>query len=83
MSELLQSIEKHLGFIPTDKQGILMVALSEFVYHRSPGDVFVLNGYAGTGKTSVVSALVKALAEKNVPMVLLAPTGRAAKVFSS
>ena len=83
MSELLQSIEKHLGFIPTDKQGILMVALSEFVYHRSPGDVFVLNGYAGTGKTTAISSVISVLKEFGTKCVLLAPTGRAAKVLSS
>lgn len=59
------------------------MALSEFVNYRQPGDVYVLNGYAGTGKTSIVSGLVRVLTDMNYPLVLLAPTGRAAKVFSS
>ena len=83
MSELLESIVGNLGFEPTDLQGVLIVGLSEFVVSRTVGDVFVLNGYAGTGKTSIISGLVKALRAKDIPMVLLAPTGRAAKVFSS
>lgn len=83
MSELLESIVGNLSFEPTDMQGVLIVGLSEFVSTRSYGDVFVLNGYAGTGKTSIISGLVKALKGMDIPMVLLAPTGRAAKVFSS
>ena len=76
MSELLESIVGNLGFEPTDLQGVLIVGLSEFVASRTVGDVFVLNGYAGTGKTSIISGLVKALRAKDIPMVLLAPTGR-------
>ena len=45
--------------------------------------MFLLNGYAGTGKTSLTGALVRALREADVPVVLLAPTGRVAKVFGA
>ena len=50
---------------------------------RRDMELFLLRGYAGTGKTTLVSALVKTLVELNQPVVLMAPTGRAAKVFSS
>ena len=46
------------------------------------GDIMVVNGYAGTGKTTVVASVISALADFQVPTVLLAPTGRAAKVLS-
>ena len=46
------------------------------------GDILILNGYAGTGKTTAVASVVAALKEFEVPCVLLAPTGRAAKVLS-
>ena len=46
-------------------------------------ELFLLRGYAGTGKTTLVGALVKTLSQLNQPVVLMAPTGRAAKVFSS
>lgn len=73
-----------LPFEPNGQQTQLIAALSLFCSRGwAENGVFVLNGYAGTGKTSVVGALVKALRRVNVATVLLAPTGRAAKVFSS
>ncbi len=65
------------------------VALARFIaspdgdFRSSDERVFILNGYAGTGKTSLVGAVVKSLAERKVPVMLLAPTGRAAKVFAA
>lgn len=59
-----------------------MDKLSSFIYEKGDNFLFILQGYAGTGKTSLVSALVKALEEVHVRTVLLAPTGRAAKVIS-
>lgn len=69
---------------PTGQQRALIDALARFC----EGDVafnsvFLINGYAGTGKTSVVAALVKALRDERRPTILLAPTGRAAKVLGS
>lgn len=57
--------------------------IGDFLMSRRGEELFLLRGYAGTGKTTLVSALVKTLAELNQPVVLMAPTGRAAKVFSS
>lgn len=61
-----------------------MAALARFCACDMPSDsVFLLAGYAGTGKTSVVGALVRTLREAGVGCVLMAPTGRAAKVFAA
>ena len=57
--------------------------LGEFLMSRREAELFLLRGYAGTGKTTLVGALVKTLVELNQPVVLMAPTGRAAKVFAS
>lgn len=73
---------KYFKHKPLDGQKRLIMGLSWFLANRVLGDVFILNGYAGTGKTSVMGALVKALGELNVNTVVLAPTGRAAKVAS-
>ena len=74
-----------LPYTPNDQQVAVIAALSRFC---SPAPtqtdrVFVVNGYAGTGKTSLTGALVKTLATVGVQTVLLAPTGRAAKVFGA
>lgn len=73
----------NLPYEPTGQQIQLIAALSRFCSPQSARNgVFILNGYAGTGKTSVTGALVKTLRQIGIPSVLLAPTGRAAKVFS-
>lgn len=69
-----------LPFPPNEEQILLIKALSLFVTERIANDVFVLNGYAGTGKTSVIGAFVKTISELKKKTVVLAPTGRAAKV---
>lgn len=56
--------------------------MSRFLYDGDPRSAFVLRGYAGTGKTSLVSALIATLPQLRVNSLLLAPTGRAAKVLS-
>lgn len=73
-----------LPFEPTGQQIQLVAALARFCSAHTPQDsVFLLNGYAGTGKTSVMGALVRSLNAIRIPTVLLASTGRAAKVFSN
>ncbi|MDE6340841.1 MAG: AAA family ATPase [Muribaculaceae bacterium] len=69
-----------LPFVPLEGQTIALYKMAEYVVSGLWRDVFVLNGYAGTGKTSVVAALIKALAHLKIKTVVLAPTGRAAKV---
>ena len=83
MVSLAMDVLKHLPFVPNEQQALLVAAMCSFVGKGADRDVFVLNGYAGTGKTSVVGALIKTLVEHRKPVVLLAPTGRAAKVASA
>ena len=59
-----------------------MHLLTQFILSKKEQKAFVLRGYAGTGKTSIMAAVVKALGELKQPVVLLAPTGRAAKVLA-
>lgn len=83
-AEFSEIILKHLPYAPNDQQLAVVGALARFCSPEAPQEaVFVLNGYAGTGKTSLSGALVKALEEVERQVVLMAPTGRAAKVFSS
>lgn len=60
----------------------LLLLLTKFILSKNDKKAFVLRGYAGTGKTSIMAAIVKALDELKQPVVLLAPTGRAAKVLA-
>ena len=79
---LFREFIRHFGYEPTPSQENLFRAAGEFLT-SDDGDILVVNGYAGTGKTSAVSAVIAALRELKVPSVLVAPTGRAAKVLAS
>ncbi|MEN8225198.1 MAG: AAA family ATPase [Bacteroidota bacterium] len=68
---------------PTGGQEELIQLISSFILDQSPNKAFMLKGYAGTGKTSLISSLVNILKTVRMRSVLLAPTGRAAKVISS
>lgn len=68
---------------PTKNQQKVIGELVDFAFSTIKKHTFVLKGYAGTGKTSIIGALVKTLPEFNFTPVLLAPTGRAAKVLSN
>lgn len=84
IGQFRQMVVDALGVEPTDQQRALIDALVRFLSGSAQSlPVFLINGYAGTGKTSVMAALVKALKAVRYPTVLLAPTGRAAKVLSS
>jgi exodeoxyribonuclease-5 len=78
-----KSLLENFGHQPTKNQLVLIGELTDFIFLKIEKHLFVLKGYAGTGKTSLVAALVKTLPEINFDSVLLAPTGRAAKVLSS
>ena len=71
-----------LPFVPNEGQVELLQLLTQFILSQKERKAFVLRGYAGTGKTSIMAALVKALGELQQSIVLLAPTGRAAKVLA-
>ena len=70
-------------FTPTSTQNILLQQLSEFIYSKEKNGLYVLKGYAGTGKTTTISTVVTNLWKTGKKSVMLAPTGRAAKVISN
>lgn len=72
-----------LPFTANEGQMHLLDKLSQFITSSAPRKAFILRGYAGTGKTSIMAALVQSLKQLNQRFVLLAPTGRAAKVLSN
>ena len=76
-------LTNNFPFSPTSKQDIFFQQIAEFVTNSNTNEIFVLKGYAGTGKTTVISTIVNNLAEINKKYVLLAPTGRAAKVIAN
>jgi exodeoxyribonuclease-5 len=78
-AELLANFD----FNPTPGQDLLLGELAEYIADSDPREVFLLKGYAGTGKTTIVNALVRTLTKFKFNTLLLAPTGRAAKVLSS
>lgn len=80
---LSTKIRENFGFAPTDEQSEAISLMGEFLMSRRGMELFLLRGYAGTGKTTLVGALVKTLTQLRQPVVLMAPTGRAAKVFSN
>ena len=79
---IIQRIRAELPFVPNEEKEGLFRLLGAFLVSPCREKCFLLKGYAGTGKTSVVSALVRALEGLRQPCVLLAPTGRAAKVLA-
>ncbi|MBT8286116.1 MAG: AAA family ATPase [Flavobacteriaceae bacterium] len=68
---------------PTEKQDITLQLLSEFLLSKTKDDLFLLKGFAGTGKTTIIGNLVTNLWNTKMKSVLMAPTGRAAKVMSA
>lgn len=75
-------IFRELKFKPTAGQTTAVHNIVRFLQHPDPRTIFILRGYAGTGKTTLLSALVRALPAFKMKSILLAPTGRAAKVIS-
>ena len=78
--------DKILGYFeytPTESQNQLFATLTHFVLSDSGEDILVINGYAGTGKTSAIAAFVKAMKDFKMKYKLLAPTGRSAKVLAN
>lgn len=81
--EFYQLIKNSFPHDATPKQDIALQLLSKFLVATNPDEIFLLKGYAGTGKTTIVGALVENLPKVKKRSVLLAPTGRAAKVISN
>ena len=81
--DLFGQLTQSFGFEPTEGQSIVLYHLSAFLLSQKENPTYILRGYAGTGKTTLVKALVKTLPKIGMKYVLMAPTGRAAKVLSS
>ena len=79
---IASQIYENFAFEPTPAQKNAIERLGGFLCGDAQDRIFILNGYAGTGKTSLIAALVKTLSGLRVRTILLAPTGRAAKVMS-
>ena len=81
-NDLSQQIKRNFPYKPTEEQENAVKSFAEFLFSPSADSVFLMKGYAGTGKTTLTSALVRTLDSLQRKVILLAPTGRAAKVFS-
>ena len=79
---IASQIYKNFGFEPTPSQKNVVEGMASFLAEAPADRTLILNGYAGTGKTSLIAALVRTLSQMKIKTVLLAPTGRAAKVMS-
>ena len=82
-SEFYHLLKSGFPFSTTFKQDIGLKQLSSFILSKSKEDLFLLKGYAGTGKTTIIATIVKNLWKVKKSALLLAPTGRAAKVISN
>ena len=82
-TEFYQLLKDDFPFEPTLKQDVVLQKLSAFMLSDTKNELFLLKGYAGTGKTTLIGTLVKNLWKIKLNPVLLAPTGRAAKVISN
>ncbi|WP_459209902.1 ATP-dependent DNA helicase [Aquimarina rhabdastrellae] len=82
-TEFYKLLKDDFPHTPTLKQDIVLQKLAEFVISDTKDSLFLLKGYAGTGKTTLIGTLVKNLWKAKKSGVLLAPTGRAAKVISN
>lgn len=81
--ELYQALLDSFGFVPTEGQAVVLRHLSAFLLSKKTHPAYILRGYAGTGKTTLVTTLVNTLPFIGMGYVLMAPTGRAAKVLAS
>ena len=73
-SDVENKLRSNFPFTPTSDQELLIKRMSEFLVDDSEKKIFILKGYAGTGKTSLIKTLVKTLPECNLSFSLLAPT---------
>ena len=78
-----KALHGHFGHEATDGQQKLFYAFTRFILSEKPRCALLVRGYAGTGKTTSVGAMVNTLSEFGINYVLLAPTGRAARVLTN
>lgn len=82
-NHLIRLLTEKLQFEPTESQRRLIVLLADFISSDEPDHILLIKGYAGTGKTTMMHSLIQVLDQLKIRSVLMAPTGRAAKVMSS
>ena len=82
-NEFYKLLKNDFPFTVTTQQDVALQKLSNFILSEKPDQLFLLKGYAGTGKTSIIGTIVKNLWKVKISPVLAAPTGRAAKVMSN
>lgn len=75
-------LTQNLPFSPTPSQSQLIEVLASYIFSDEPDQIMLIKGYAGTGKTTMLHSLTQALDTLKIRSVLMAPTGRAAKVLS-
>ena len=80
--DLYKFLVDSFGFVPTEGQRTVLYHLAAFLLSEKPNPAYLLQGYAGTGKTTLVTTLVRVLPQIGMRYQLMAPTGRAAKVLS-
>ncbi len=83
IKEFYNLAKNHFSFKLTTKQDLTLYKLSEFILNEDDNSLFILKGYAGTGKTTILSSIINNLWKIKKSGVLMAPTGRAAKVLSN
>lgn len=76
-----KQLSKHFSFVATDDQKKAFAEIAKFI--TSDTEILIMNGFAGTGKTTLVKSLIETLVDLGTPYMLLAPTGRSAKVLST
>lgn len=82
-TNFLSILKNNFPFQATNDQDVFFYKISDFVTNEKFDEIFILKGYAGTGKTTIISTLVNHLVDVKKKYVLLAPTGRAAKVIAN
>ena len=80
---IITSLKENFQYSPTNSQLTALHKAGEFIADTDTKSMFLLKGYAGTGKTTLVNAVVNTLNEHHLKSVLLAPTGRAAKMLNN
>jgi ATP-dependent exoDNAse (exonuclease V) alpha subunit len=81
--QFVTAVRSALPFEPNQQQNDVIQKIAEFLLSPRENELFILKGYAGTGKTNLIAAVTKALPSVKIKTVLMAPTGRAAKVLSN
>ena len=81
INKLTEQIKRNFPYKPTLEQEKAIKMIADFILSTRGKSIFILKGYAGTGKTSLMASLVRTMDNLEMKCILLAPTGRAAKVL--